>query len=596
MRRRRTFGLAAAGAAAALMLAACSSGSSSSTSGGGSGSGSGSSSKAAYNSGITGVVNPSTHKGGTLTYDWRSAPDSFDPGNTYYAAVWDFARYYSQALTTYKNCPGACGRQLVPALATSLGVVGDNGLTWTYHLRSGVKFQDGAPVTSQDVKYAVERTFDRGVLTNGPSYFANLLGGNAAKYPGPYKDRSKNLMGLTAIDTPDSTTVVFHLAHPFSDFDYVVSIPQSAPVPPAKDTGAKYQTQIDSTGPYEFQSYQLNKTAVLVPNPNWNAAEDPTVSQLPSKIVVNMNMNPSDVDNRLLAGDAQVDFAGTGVQAAARAKILSNPNLKADSDDPVTGFGWFFYIDSQVAPFTNLACRQAIEYAANHLTLQNAYGGPVAGGAIGSTSLPPTVAGYQSFDMYEATTKTQGDPAKAKQMLQACGQPNGFSTGLAYRSDRPTETQGAQAIQQALASVGIKVTLHGYPSSTYFSNFAGVPKYLSSHNIGLAMGGWGADWPDGYGFLDELVAGNTIVPAGNTNIGMLNDPVVNNLFTKAAGITDATQRNAIWSQIDQQVMKDAVIVPIVYAKALIYRPPSLTNVYFDQAYQLNNFAVEGVTG
>jgi peptide/nickel transport system substrate-binding protein len=596
MRRRRTFGLAAAGAAAALMLAACSSGGSSSTSTGGSGSGSGSGSTAAYNSGITGIVNPSTHKGGTLTFDWRSAPDSFDPGNTYYASVWDFARYYSQALMTYKNCPGACGRTLVPGLATAPGQVSDNGLTWTYHLKSGVKFQDGTPVTSQDVKYAVERTFDRGVLTNGPSYFANLLGGNAATYPGPYKDRSKNLMGLTAVTTPDSSTVVFHLKAPFSDFDYVLTIPQSAPVPPSKDTGASYQTHIDSTGPYEFQSYQLNKTAVLVPNPNWNASEDPTVSQLPSKIVVNMNMNPNDVDNRLLAGDAQVDFAGTGVQAAARAKILSNPALKANSDDPVTGFGWFFYIDSQVAPFTNLACRQAIEYATNHLTLQNAYGGPVAGGAIGSTSLPPTVAGYKSFDLYEATTKTQGDPVKAKAMLKACGQPNGFSTGIAYRSDRPTETQGAQALQQALSAVGIKTTLHGYPTSTYFSNFAGVPKYMSSHNIGIAFGGWGADWPDGYGFLDELVAGNTIVPAGNTNIGMLNDPVVNNLFTKAAGITDVTQRNAIWGQIDQQVMKDAVIVPIVYAKALIYRPTSLTNVYFDQAYQLNNYAVEGVTG
>jgi peptide/nickel transport system substrate-binding protein len=43
-------------------------------------------------------------------------------------------------------------------------------------------------------------------------------------------------------------------------------------------------------------------------------------------------------------------------------------------------------------------------------------------------------------------------------------------------------------------------------------------------------------------------------------------------------------------------MKDAVIVPIVYAKALIYRPTTLTNVYFNQAYQLNNYAVEGVTG
>jgi peptide/nickel transport system substrate-binding protein len=434
------------------------------------------------------------------------------------------------------------------------------------------------------------------VLSNGPNYFQTLLGGNAASYPGPYKDRSKNLMGLTAITTPDSTTVVFHLAKPFSDMDYLLTIPQSAPVPPNKDTGASYQTHIVSTGPYEFQSYQLNKTAVLVPNPQWNASMFPTVSQLPSKIVVNMNMNPNDVDNRLLAGDAQVDFAGTGVQAAARAKILANPTLKAQSDDPVTGFGWFFYIDSQVAPFTNLACRQAVEYAANHVTLQNAYGGPVAGGDIGSTVMPPTVAGYKKFDLYEATTKTQGDPTAAKQKLQACGQPNGFSTGIAYRSDRPTETQGAQALQQALSAVGIKATLHGFPTSTYYTNFAGVPKYMSSHNIGIAFGGWGADWPDGYGFLSQLVNGAAIVPAGNTNVGMLNDPVVNNLFKQAAGITDATQRNAIWGQIDMEVMKQAVIVPIVYAKALIYRPPTLTNVYFNQAYQLNNYAVEGVTG
>jgi len=593
MRRRRTFGLAAFGAAAALMLAACSSsGSSSSSSGGGTGSAAG----PAYGAGITSVVNPSTHKGGTLTFDWRSAPDSFDPGNTYYASVWDFARYYSTALMTFKNCPGTCGKTLVPALATAPGVASDNGLTWTYHIKSGVKFQDGTPVTSQDVKYAVERTFDRGVLPNGPNYFATLLGGNAASYPGPYKDRSKNLMGLTAITTPDSTTVVFHLAKPFSDMDYLLTIPQSAPVPPNKDTGASYQTHIVSTGPYEFQSYQLNKTAVLVPNPQWNASMFPTVSQLPSKIVVNMNMNPNDVDNRLLAGDAQVDFAGTGVQAAARAKILANPTLKAQSDDPVTGFGWFFYIDSQVAPFTNLACRQAVEYAANHVTLQNAYGGPVAGGDIGSTVMPPTVAGYKKFDLYEATTKTQGDPTAAKQKLQACGQPNGFSTGIAYRSDRPTETQGAQALQQALSAVGIKATLHGFPTATYYTNFAGVPKYMSSHNIGIAFGGWGADWPDGYGFLSQLVNGAAIVPAGNTNVGMLNDPVVNNLFKQAAGITDATQRNAIWGQIDMEVMKQAVIVPIVYAKALIYRPPTLTNVYFNQAYQLNNYAVEGVTG
>ncbi|HEX3193851.1 MAG TPA: ABC transporter substrate-binding protein, partial [Streptosporangiaceae bacterium] len=143
MRRRRLYGLAAFGAAAALTLAACSSSGSSSSSGG---NGGGAGSAPAFNAGVTSVVNPSTHKGGTLTFDWRAAPDSFDPGNTYYASDWNFARFYSTALMTFKNCPGACGNTLVPALATAPGVASDKGLTWTYHIRSGVKYQDGTAV------------------------------------------------------------------------------------------------------------------------------------------------------------------------------------------------------------------------------------------------------------------------------------------------------------------------------------------------------------------------------------------------------------------------------------------------------------------
>ena len=80
------------------------------------------------------------------------------------------------------------------------------------------------------------------MLANGPELLQGAAGRQRGTYPGPYKDRSKNLMGLTAVTTPDATTIVFHLSAPFSDFDYVVAIPQTAPVPPAKDTGASYQT------------------------------------------------------------------------------------------------------------------------------------------------------------------------------------------------------------------------------------------------------------------------------------------------------------------------------------------------------------------
>ena len=360
------------------------------------------------------------------------------PGNTYYAYMWNFTRLYVMPLMTYKSCPGSCGLQVVPDLATGPGVVSDNGLTWTYHIQPDVKFEDGTTVTSQDVKYAVERTFDRGLFPLGPAYFTFLLGGNAATYPGPYKDRSKNLMGLTAVDTPNPTTIVFHLAKPFADFNYVAAIPQTAPVPPDKDTGANYQLHPISTGPYMFQSYQLNKELVLVPNPYWKASTDPNASQLASKITMTMNMNANDIDNRLLAGDLQVDATGTGVQAAARANILSTPSLKAQADDPLAGFTWFAAINTTLAPLNNVHCRMAIEYAASKTNYQDAYGGPI-GGAIASTVAPPNTVGYKAFDLYGATTDPNGNITKAKQELQACGQPNGFTTGITYRSDRPKE-------------------------------------------------------------------------------------------------------------------------------------------------------------
>jgi peptide/nickel transport system substrate-binding protein len=591
MTRRRTLTLAACALATGLTLAACSSSTSGSTSSGGSSSAA-SSGNASFNAGVTGVVNPSTAKGGTLTFAYSSAPDSFDPGNTYYAYVLNFNRLYATPLVTYKSCPGACGNTLVPGTATSLGQVSSNGLVWTYHIKQGLKFEDGSPVTAQDIKYAVERTYDRSVMANGPTYYQALLAD--PKYAGPYKDKTGD---LTSVTTPDNYTIQFHLVAPFPDFDYVVAFSNTAPVPKAKDTGANYQLHPMSTGPYMFQSYQLNKQLTLVPNPNWTQNEDTEARQLASKIVVDLNVNAADVDNRLIAGDAQVDFQGSGVQAAARAKILSSPSLMKNADAGPGNREWFTYINTKVAPLNNLACRQAVEYAANKTDMQTAWGGPYAGGAIASTLLLPGMGGYTSFDQYHALSQPTGDLTAAKAALQSCGHPNGFTVGASYRSDRPKEVAAIEALQASLARVGINLQLHGYTTATYYTNFAGAPNYVHQHNLGILQGGWSPDWPDGYGMMDELVNGNTIAPTGNTNIGELNDPTINNMFAQANNpkLTLA-QRNVIFGQIDRAAMAQAVIMPNVYVKNLLYRPPSLTNAYVWLPYGEYNYAVLGVSG
>jgi len=238
-------------------------------------------------------------------------------------------------------------------------------------------------------------------------------------------------------------------------------------------------------------------------------------------------------------------------------------------------------------------CRRAVEYAADKTAFQTAFGGPLAGGDIASTVLPPTLTGYRRFDLYHALTQPRGDLASARQELAACGQPDGFTTTLAYRADSPQQTAAATAEQQALSRAGINLALQGYSSRT-FDDLVSTPAYVHGHDLGLAINGWAADWPDGFGFLYYLTAGPPIRPAGNSNIEELNDPVVNNLFTTALATSNTAGRNAIWSQIDRQVMADAVILPGVYGRTLLYRNPHLTNVYVHQYYAGYDYANLGL--
>jgi peptide/nickel transport system substrate-binding protein len=582
MKRKYAVAVAAVGAGLSL-LTACSSGGSSSSAGG----------SIAYNAGNTSVVNASAHTGGTLNYGLSSTPDSTDPGNTYYAYMWDFTRLYARPLLTYKSVPGKDGLQLVPGLATGLGKVSDNGLTWTYTIQSGLKFEDGEPIISKDVKYAIERStnYASDTLSNGPTYFASILADPT--YKGAYKDTTPGKMGLTSIETPNDTTLVFHLQKPFSDFNYLVANPQTAPVPPDKDTGAKYQEHPQSSGPYEFSSFDPNKGFTLVKNPNWTAASDPNDKQLVDTINVTYNLEAADIDSRLLNGSLDIDLDGTGVQTAARNKILNNKQTQKNADDALSGFLWYAALNTQVAPMNNVDCRKAVEYAVDKTTQQAAYGGPIAGGDIASTVLPPNIIGYEKSDDYEATTQTHGDLTKAKSELQKCGKPNGFSISLSARSDRPKEVSAAQGIQEALSKIGIKVDIQQFPAGQYFTSFAGSPNFVHQHNIGILMGGWAADWPDGYGFLSQIADGRAIKQAGNSNLEEENNPQVNSLLDQAAGSTDSSANTQTYAKIDQALMSDAVFLPEVYAKSLLYRGPNVTNVFVTQAYGMYDYTQLG---
>ncbi|GGU44480.1 peptide ABC transporter substrate-binding protein [Streptomyces albospinus] len=569
MRRSVPVAAVAALTSAGLLLAGCS--------------GKGSSdSSAEANAATTSVVNASDAKGGTVTYAMSDAPESFDPGNTYYAFVYNFSRLYARPLTTFKPGPGTKGEELAPDLAESMGKPSDGGKTWTYKIRKGVKYEDGTTVTSQDVKYAVERSnFARDILSLGPNYFQQFLQDNDGGYKGPYKDKSKD--GLKSIETPDPQTIVFHLKQPFAEFDYLVSAPQTAPVPQAKDKGADYTKSVVSTGSYKFENYQEGKQLTLVRNPNWSARTDPLRKQLPDKIVLNLKVAQSTIDKDLQSGNTLVDMAGRGVDGQTQAQLLTDPKLKASTDNALGQRLVYTALNTKVAPFDNVECRKAVEYAIDKKAVQTALGGPIRG-EIASTVLPTDIAGYQKYDLYPQ--KYSGDNldlTEAKKHWAKCGAGN-VSTTILARNDRQDEVDAATSVIGSLKKIGINAKIQSYPTSKYFSDYAGVPAFNKSNNVGLIMMQWGADFPTGYGYLQQILNGKAISQSGNSNLSELDDPEINNLLNSAIANTDKGAREKAYADIDKKAMEQAAIVPLTYFKVLMYRSPKATNLVSTSAF------------
>ncbi|MGZ0145421.1 ABC transporter substrate-binding protein [Kribbella sp. WER1] len=589
MRWNRITTATAVSAAVALSLVAC--GGPKAKPGGSASEGGGATPE--YNAAVGKVFNPSDKKGGTLRMAITQLWDSTDPGDTYYGLSWNLVRNYVRPLMTFAAKPGAEGAKPVPDLAEAPGVPSDGAKTWTYKIRKGIKFEDGTPVTSKDVKYAVARSLDKVTLPNGPTYFNDFLLDIPKGYS-VYKDPT--LAGVAkAIETPDDYTIVFHLNKPFASFDYFAQLPSTAPVPQKKDTGAKYKEHPIATGPYKFESYNANSGLSLVRNDQYDPATDPDSGRkaLPDKITVAFNVEGTDIDNRLLAGDLDVDIAGTGVQPETQAKILADPKLKAHADNVPAPRLNFTVLNSQVAPLDNVHCRKAVLYAADHEGYQRAYGGPI-GGDIATNLMPPSVSGSEQFDDYGFKTDKNGNVDKAKQELQQCGQPNGFAMNIAYRADRAKEKAVAETLQQSLKRVGINLTTKPYPTGDYTKLYAGKPAFAKANKLGLIVYSWGADWNDGFGFLSQIVDSRVIRDAGgNTNLG-IRIPEVDTMIDQALKTTDETARNKIWVDIDKKVMEQAAALPGIWAKGLLYRPDTLANVFTNDGQNMYDYAAIGL--
>ncbi|GAA1946747.1 ABC transporter substrate-binding protein [Kitasatospora viridis] len=501
-----------------------------------------------------GIVGGTPVKGGTLHILSNQDLSQLDPARNWTEQEMDFGiRLLYRTLTTFKAAPGQAGSQVVGDLATDTGEPSDGDKTWTFHLKDGLKYEDGTPIVTQDIKYNVERSYDPD-LSGGPDYARKYLVAPAG-YKGPLKGGD---LGNDSIETPDAKTIVFHLVRPVADFGSTVTLPTFAPVPKAHEGGTTYGAHVFSSGPYKIQSYDRGKQLTLVRNTNWDPSTDSVRMAYPDKIVMDQTGSPEGIADRLIAdqGDDQSAIMFADMAASKVADVITNPDVKARLVSESENCTGMVALDTAKAPFNNQNARLAVEYGLDKQAYQTAVGGPALSD-IATTYLPPELTGGTGVDHFKIPPT--GDPAKAKQYLAAAGTPNGFSTDLT--ADNAQKPQ-AEAIQAALKNVGITVNLNIVDASVATATIGDKDK-----QTGMSLNGWCPDWPAGSTFLPMLFDSRIITDTGNSgNTSRFSDPAVDAEIDRISAMTDATAANQAWLALDAKIMDEAPEIPVSWQK------------------------------
>jgi peptide/nickel transport system substrate-binding protein len=537
----------------------------------------------APNAAVDGVRAPSDSAGGTLRLV-TGPVDSLDPQRSYLPGVWNLMRLYVRTLVTYSAEPGRTD-ELVPDLATDLGTTPDGGRTWTFVLREGVRFEDGRPITSRDVKYGIERSFASDVVVGGPTYVVDVLDDPADPYAGPYQDETPGRLGLASIATPDDRTVVFTLTAPTPDFPFVMALPSSSPVPIEADSAGEYGRDPVSTGPYAVTSVDPQTGIVLDRNPQWDPATDDVRTALPDQVVVRTGLTAVARDQALLAGSADLDLSGAGVHQATTSR-LDDAGLATRIDDVTSGSIRLLALPTTVAPMDDANCRAAVAAVVDRSAVQEALGG--ASDADRTSQLWP-----QAVSGGPAEPDPGPDLDAARASLAACGRPEGFSTVLAV-ADAQGSVAVAEALAADLAEVGIQAEVRKLDPTTYYATDIGNPDAVTAAGYGLVLATWTADFPTAPSFLVPLVDGRSIRAVGNTNYARLADPTVNGLVDAARAATDPAGALDGWRQVAEAASATSAYVPLVENRMQLLAGQRLRNGVVMQPYGSYDVATAGV--
>ncbi|MDQ6873889.1 MAG: ABC transporter substrate-binding protein, partial [Actinomycetota bacterium] len=371
-------------------------------------------------------------------------------------------------------------------------------------------------------------------------------------------------------------SITFKLKKAVGDFGYTVAEPTTVPIPKAQDNGIQYDSRPFSSGPYKIDVYKRGKSLTLVRNPHWSKATDNVRNAYPDRVVCSFGLDPTTIDQRLIADSAQDQSAidlDTSLAPESIPQAEANPAVKART---IRGLdGYLRYLAINTSKVKDLKVRQAIEYAVNKETYRTARGGKSAGD-YATTIMTPLLPGYNKYDLYKAPP--QGDPAKAKQLLQEAGVSLPLKMTLATTNVGKGVTTGV-ALQSALKRAGIEVNIQQISPDVYYTTIGDTSKMPE-----LAFTSWGPDWPSGSTVIPPLFDGRQIKPQGNNDISMFNDPTLNAEMDRINAITDIKKQAPEWGKLDKKIMEQAPIVPLIYNAGIQLHGSKVRGAYLHAYY------------
>ncbi|HUK96568.1 MAG TPA: ABC transporter substrate-binding protein [Gaiellaceae bacterium] len=454
--------------------------------------------------------------------------DYTDPALAYAVPSWQIEYETCSTLVGYSDVGGASS-ELSPDAATGFPVISNHGKTYTFTIRRGIRFDDGAPVTPESFAAAFNRDANPAMESPVDAFMGDVVG-----YDNVVDKKASTVSGVVAkgdtltikLTTADGG-LLDKLAMPF----FCAIEPSKTPVDPnGVDT-------LPGSGPYYIADRTIGKEIVLKTNPYYTGNRP----HRSDTIVMTMNTDPQQTFLQVSNGTYAADPEHLDEPAAAGAlekKYGLNKSRFFVHASPETDY---LALNTQSPIFGSAAMRKAVNYAIDRPALLRVRG--VLGGTRTTTILPRSLTGgVYDQRLYPIAG---AEPAKAKSLARgACGNVN------LWYSANPAETPQAGIVQYDLAQMGCKVTAKPFVGYALFSA-AGV----KGADFDLMFAGWYQDYADGYDFFHILLDGRTIQNANNDDLAYFNQPTVNAKIDAANKLT-GTARAKAWGSLDIYTMKN----------------------------------------